>query len=209
MKKLFVSIFVAVLASAALFAQTPEEVIARMDKAMEVFEEKGCAMVMDIKIPILGTISTNMYVLGDKSKAAADIKGEKLITWTDSTTEWTYESDKNEITITKVDPSVGSDAEDNMKMLEDITDGYDVKFKKEDASAWYFRCTKTKDNPRKDDPKNMELTVSKANYLPISVKSVVKGVTVIMHGFTSGVKEKDVTFNPADFPTAKIVDKRQ
>jgi outer membrane lipoprotein-sorting protein len=209
MKKFFACIFAAVFASAALFAQTPEEIITRMDLAMDAFDDQGCAMVMDIKIPILGTISTQMYVLGDKSKAIAEVKDNKLITWIDGTTQWTYESDKNEITISNTDPSNESDAESNMKLLDGVTDGYDVKLKKEDAAAWYFHCTKQKTNPRKDDPKNMDLVVSKATYLPISVKVSEKGVAVTLRDFAIGVNEKDITFNAADFPTAKIVDERK
>lgn len=191
----------------SLFAQTSEEILARMEQQTERFDKEGCTMVMDVKIPILGTFSTKMYLLGEKSRSTTAIRGMEIITWTDSTTDWTYDSAKNEITIEKLKSSGESDA-DNVKMLDGITEGYDVKLKKEDAQAWYFRCTKLKSNPSKDDPKAMDLTVSKSTYLPVSLKVSEKGATVTMRDFTVGATEKDVTFNAADYPSAKIIDKR-
>lgn len=74
-------------------------------------------------------------------------------------------------------------AGDNVKALRNVTEGYDVKLKKETAEAWYFVCTKSKDNTNKDDPKKMDLVVSKATYLPISTTVKEKGVTVTMRDY--------------------------
>lgn len=207
MSRYFTCFFAAVLASVALFAQTPEEILARMDQQTERFEQDGCSLVMDVKIPILGTFSSKMYLLGDQSKSTTVVRGVEIITWTDRTTNWTYDSAKNEITVENLKSTEDSDA-DNVKMLAGITEGYDVQLKKEDAQTWYFRCTKLKSNSSKDDPKTMDLAVSKSTYLPVSLKASEKGVTITMHGFSVGATEKDVTFNAADFPNAEIIDKR-
>ena len=120
-------------------------------------------------------------------------------------TDWDYDASKNELTITN---ATSSDAEDSMASLSGITDGYDVKFKKETADAWHILCTKSKTNTNKDDPKKMDLVVSKATYLPISHSITIKGVTVILRDFVLGVTEEQVTFDPSQYPDAKIIDKR-
>lgn len=205
MKKAIISFLAALLTATALFAQTPEEVIARMDQETARFDTEGFSMVMDMKIPLLGTFPTQMYTLGKKYKAIIEIKGKKAITWSDGVTDWDYDASKNELTITN---ATSSDAEDSMASLSGITDGYDVKFKKETADAWHILCTKSKTNTNKDDPKKMDLVVSKTTYLPISHSITIKGVTVILRDFVLGVTEEQVTFDPSQYPDAKIIDKR-
>lgn len=205
MKKAIISILAALLTATALFAQTPEEVIARMDQETARFDTEGFSMVMEMKIPLLGTFPTQMYTLGKKYKAIIEIKGKKAITWSDGVTDWDYDASKNELTITN---ATSSDAEDSMASLSGITDGYDVKFKKETADAWHILCTKSKTNTNKDDPKKMDLVVSKATYLPISHSITIKGVTVTLRDFVLGVTEEQVTFDPSQYPDAKIIDKR-
>lgn len=100
-------------------------------------------------IPFLGTFSTQMYTLGDKYKGVIDVKGETAITWSDGVTNWDYDASKNELTIKN---AKRSDAEGSMSALNGITEGYDVKLKKETDEAWYFVCTKLKTNTKKDDP---------------------------------------------------------
>ena len=205
MKKVIITLFAALITATALFAQTAEEIVARMDEEMATFEKDGFSMVMDMKIPIMGTFSTQMYTLGKKYKAMLDVKGEKIITWSDGVNDWDYDSSKNEITIKN---ATSSDAEDSMDSLNGITEGYNVKLTKETADAWYILCTKSKTNTNKDDPKKMDLVVSKSTYLPISHSVTVKGVKITLHDFVKGVTEEEVTFDPSQFPTAKIVDER-
>lgn len=205
MKRVFISLLAALLTAITLFAQTPEEIIARMDEQTARFDQEGISMVMDMKIPLLGTFSTKMFTLGDKYKAVLDIKGSKVITWSDGTTDWDYDESKNELTISE---ARSSDAEDSMSSLYGITEGYDVKLKKETAEAWYFQCTKSKTNTKNDDPKKMDLVVSKANYLPISHSVTMKGVTVTLHDFVMGITEDEVSFDQSQYSNAKIIDKR-
>ena len=96
----------------------------------------------------------------------------------------------------------------DMAMFEGITKGYDVKIKKETPAAWYIRCKKSKSNKDKNDPKTMDLVVSKADYMPLSLSAKISMVTITMRGVDYNITEEMATFNPADYPTATIVDKR-
>ena len=209
MKKIFISLFATFLAASTLLAQTPEEIVAKMNQECDRFDTEGVYMVMDMKLPIIGTYSTQMYILGDKSKGVIDVKGDVSIIWSDNITDWDYDVSKNELTIKPANPSdKNEDAGDNVKAMRNVTEGYDVKLKKETDEAWYFVCTKSKDNTNKDDPKKMDLVVSKTTYLPISTTVKEKGVTVTMRDFAIGVTEEQVTFDPAKYANAKIIDKR-
>jgi outer membrane lipoprotein-sorting protein len=207
MKKLFAFISALALAVAA-FAQTPEEIVDRMSEAMEQLESNGLRMTMDIKIPILGTMSTVAWSLGDKMRMEAEAMGKKIITWMDNDTEWTYTAEDNTVTIQNRDAKKPSSEQENMKMLDSVTEGYDVFLKKETDQAWYLQCKKNKSNTNKDDPKTMDLVIAKGTYHPISLSARVSGITVTMRDLGFNVTEKEVTFNKADYPGAVIVDKR-
>lgn len=206
MKRFLITVS-ALFAATALFAQTNEEILARMDAELATLDSNGFSMIMELKIPILGSYSTNMYTRGNKTKALIDVKGEKTILWSDSVTDWEYDVNKNELTITNAKASKSS-SDDNMSALKGVTDGYDVKLKKEDDIAWYFVCTKSKTNTNKDDPKKMDLAVSKTTFLPVRTSITQHGVTVTFRDFAKGVAEADVTFDPSLYPNATIVDKR-
>lgn len=208
MKRILTFLAVMAFASTA-FAQTAEEIIARMDEVMEqVGEENGLRMTMDLKIPILGTMSTTAYVLGDKMRMEAKMMGKNLVTWQDGVTEWTYDSDENVITIESQDQSKKSEEKENMKMFQSATEGYDVSISKETAQAWTIKCKKNRSNTNKDDPKNMEIVVAKDTYYPVSLSAKVDMVTVTIRNIDFHVTEKQVTFNRADYPKANVIDKR-
>ncbi|MBO6064768.1 MAG: hypothetical protein J6P62_12430 [Bacteroidales bacterium] len=207
MKRFFALLAACVLAVAA-YAQTAEEIMAKMEEVMGQFsEENGLRMTMDIKIPILGTLSTKAWSLGDKMRLEAEMMGKKLVTWQDGVTEWTYDSDENTITIEN--QSKKSDEKENMEMFQNATEGYDVSIAKENAGSWTIRCKKSRSNTNKDDPKNMDIVVAKGTYYPVSLSAKVSGVTVTMHDLKFNVSEKEVTFNKADYPGANIIDKRR
>ena len=208
MKRFFICI-AALLASAAIsFAQTPEEIIERMDSEMKKADEMGLAITMDIAIPIIGKTSAAMKVRGEKSRTEMSVKDIKETLWMDKTTMWTYSSANNEVVIDNRKEDSKSSQEENMEMFTGITEGYDVKLEKETADTWQFRCDKSKSNTNKDDPKKMELVVSKKTYLPISHSCSIKGVTVTLRDFAPGVTEEEVTFDPSKYADAKIIDKR-
>jgi outer membrane lipoprotein-sorting protein len=118
---------------------------------------------------------------------------------------WTYDPTNNQI---EVDNVAVSSTNDNVEMLKGITEGYDVSLSRETASAWYILCKKSRSNTNKDDPRTMDLVVSKGTYLPISLSAKVSVVTVTMRNVKYGVNESLVKFNPEDYPGATIVDKR-
>ena len=207
MKKVLFLLLPALLASATLSAQTPEEIIARVDQETARFDAEGCSMVMELKFPIIGAVATTIYTRGDKYKMIMSIKGDTSISWSDGVTDWDYESSKNTVTI-KPHKADGNSEADNAKMMEGITEGYDVRLKKETADTWQFRCTKSKTNTNKDDPKNMDLVVSKATYLPVSLTARAGGQTITMRDVSIGVSEQEVTFDASKYATAKIIDER-
>lgn len=207
MKKI-VAFLVALTLGAAAYAQTPEEIIDRMESEMEKFESEGMSLTMDLKIFLLGTISSTAYTLGDKARIEAEVMGKKVITWTDGQTEWTYESADNVVRIKNADPSKKSSEQDNAELLNGIADGYDVTLTRETADAWYIRCKKSRSNTNKDDPKKMDLVVAKGTYYPVSLSTEISGITVTLRNLAFHVTEKQVTFDRADFPDARIIDDR-
>ena len=188
-------------------AQSAEEIVNKMDEVLSQDHDQGMVMTMDMKIPLLGSFSTTASVLGEKMRAEANIRGERLISWQDETTSWTYDLDKKEVVIENR-TGQSSETEDNAKMLENITDGYSVSLKKQTADAWYITCKKLRTNTNKDDPKTMELVVAKDTYMPISLSATVSMVTVTLRNLAFGVTEDQVTFNPANYPGVTIIDKR-
>ena len=205
MKKLLSIIFFVAMAAVAV-AQTPQEIISRMETEMEKHEKEGIVMTVDAKISILGTVTTKTYSLGDKMRSEGKMMGIEIITWTDGNTEWSYNSKTNEVKISTQEES--SETEGDAEMFSDITDGYDVTIDKETDKAWYLLCKKSKSNKDKDDPKKIELAIAKKTYMPISLKTKMSGVTITMRDISFGVTEKQVTFDAKNYPGVKVVDKR-
>ena len=207
MKRMVFTLMAAFAFVTAAFAQTPEEILARMDKAMEPAEANGMSMAMDVKIPIIGTTTSMMYMLGDKVRSETTIMGHKLVTFSDGTTDWEYDTVNNELTISDAIP--GEDDGSEADMFSGITDDYDVKLKKETADAWYLECKKSKNCQDKEAPDKMDLVVSKVTNLPVSLTAKISGVKCTLRDVKIGVSEELVRFDPADYPDAKIVDKRK
>jgi len=208
MKKLL-SIIAFIAFAGVAIAQTPEEIISRMEAEMAKHDEKeGLAMTMDMKIPILGTFSSRTYTLGDKYRIEVSEDGKQSITWSDGQTDWNYDSEKNEIEIKKHEVKEKTETEGDAKMFSGITDGYDVKLDKETSDSWQFLCKRSKSNPDKDAPKKMTLIVAKGTYMPISLSAKVSAITITMRDLSYGVTEEQVTFSLKNYPTATIVDKR-
>lgn len=201
----------AALVALVAWAQTPEEILAKMSEAMDEKENGGMAMTMDMKIPIMGTISMRMYTLGKKSKMETTLKGHLVIMWDDGKTLCTYNGEDNRITVG--DSTSGGDssseADENLGLAKSAAEGYDVKLVKETADAWYFACKKQKTNKEKDAPKNMELSVWKDSYCLREMNTSMKGVKLTLRDVTYNITEEDVTFDESRFPDAEVVDKRK
>lgn len=207
MKRL-IGLFAALLFAAVSYAQTAEEVISKMEEVMGAHEKEGIVMTMDIKMPIIGTLSTRTWFIGDKYRTEGGMKNVKLVSVCDGTTEWTYDGKSNEITIVSVDPDHKSDEASDAEMFHNVTEGYDVSIKKETDTEWQILCKKSKDNTNKDDPKTMTLVVAKGTFYPVSISAKMSGVTVTLRDVDFGVDESVLTFNISDYPGAKIIDKR-
>lgn len=208
MKRIF-TLFLTFALAATAYAQTAEEIVARMDEVMDKFNpDDGFAMVMEMKIPLLGTFASAVKSRGDKMRMEMDVKGQKVITYIDGDTEWDYNVKEKVVKIKKHDTGKKSKEEENMEMFKSATEGYDVTISKETDKAWYLRCKKSRTNTNKDDPKNMDLVVAKDTYKPLSLSAKVSGITITMRDLDFNVTEKDVTFNQADYPDVKIVDER-
>ena len=199
-------LLLAIAFAVAALAQTPEEIVSRMEAEMDKHENDGIIMTVDVKIPILGTMTTKTYSLGDKLRVEGKMMGVDIVTWSDGVTEWTYDSKTNTIEITK--EKAKDSSEGDAEMFQGLTDGYDVSISKETADAWHILCKKTKANTDKDAPKTVNLVIAKSNYYPLSLSAKVSGVTMTMRDIAFGVTEKQVTFDPREYPTAKIEDKR-
>ena len=208
--KRFILLLTTLLASAALvFAQTPEEIVKNMEAQMDKADQAGLQVTMELKIPIIGTTAARMHVLGKKSRTDIALKGHKSTMWTDESTIWTWTNTptQNEVVVeSKKDSS--SSSEDNLKLAEGITEGYDVTISKETADAWYLNCKKSKSNTDKDDPKTITLVVEKGTYMMKELSTKLKGITVALMDAKLGVSESDVTFDISKCPGAKLTDKR-
>ena len=208
MKKLL-SIIAFIAFAGIAIAQTPEEIISRMEAEMAKHDEKeGLAMTLEMKIPILGTFSSRNYTLGDKYRIEITEDGKQTITWSDGQTDWNYDSEKNQVEIKKHEVKEKKENEGDAKLFNGITDGYDVKLDKETSDTWQFLCKRSKSNPDKDAPKKMTLVVAKGTYMPVSLSASVSLMTITMRDLSYGVTEEQVTFNPKNYPNATIVDKR-
>ncbi len=209
MKRILTCIAACLFSAALLSAQTPDEIIARMDEAMsKIKPETGMKMGMDISIPIIGKTSSDIWILGEKTRMEVSLKDEKSTIWMDETTTWTYTPKDNEVVIENRKPSDSSTTDDNLGLVNSVTEGYNVKLEKETADAWYFNCTKSKSNTKKDDPRKMSLVVDKNTYVAKNLSARTKGITITLRDMASGVTADDVTYDPSKLPGVKVTDKR-
>lgn len=206
---LIICIFAAMIAPKNLCAQTPEEVVERMSAEFKKGDSLGMSFDFAMSIPILGTFKSTNYTLGDKMRLEISERGKKSISWSDGKTSWEYDSEKNEVKITHEKPKEKKEESGDTGLVTSVSDGYDLSFDKNtDAKTWYITCKKSKSNKDKDDPKRIDIAVSKANYMCVYMKTKAKGIGISMENFKLGVTEAQVTFNPAEFPGAKIIDER-
>jgi outer membrane lipoprotein-sorting protein len=190
------------------FAQTPGEIVAKMEETIGKTDTNGMVMSMDMKIPILGTITSRVWTLGEKTRIEGKIKGEKWVSFMDGDTEWQYSPEDNKVRIKHYKLNLGTTEASNAKMFDGVSDGYDISLDKETASAWFLQCKKKKGNKDKDAPKTMDLVVAKGSFYPLSLSAKASGITIKMYDLGFDVTENQVTFNPADFPGATIIDER-
>lgn len=198
----------AIIASAITAnAQTPSEIVTRMSQELAKGDTLGQAFDLVLNIPIIGKAGGRTWLLGDSYKIIVLGKEDSPVSWYNSDTEWKYDPTENTVTIKNHTKSSGS-KDGEVKHLEGLDKDYDLKIDREDAKAWYMTGKKSKTNTKKDDPKKIELAVSKATYLPIYHRCKEKGITVSLENVVIGVTEEEVTFDPAKYPGVKIIDER-
>ena len=209
-KRLLTSVLALLACALAAFAQTPQEILSRMEAELEKYDEsEGVIMTVDVKMPIVGALSTTYYTLGDKYRMDGELMGAKMVTWSDGVTIWTYSYKDNTVEIDNAKPLEKSESDGDMSLFDGITDGYDVSINKEDSKAWYIQCKKSKSNKDKDAPKKMEVVVRKKDYYPVSLSATMSGISITMRDIVFGVSEKQVAFDANDFPGVKVEDKRK
>ena len=206
--RLLSALITALLFATGTFAQTAEEILAKVDAQVNQPTDEGFFMVMEMKIPLIGTVGTDVYSRGDKVRMEINKDGKRSVTYIDGETHWDYDSSTNTVTIKTVKKDQPSEAKENMEMLKGVADGYTPKIQKETSDAWYIRCTKNKNNADKNDPKRMDLVVLKPDYRLKSVSANASILTITMRDFTYGIPESKVTFSADEFPGATIVDER-
>lgn len=209
MKKLFATLFAVVAFVAVAIAQTPQEIVSRMETEMGKLEKQGVVMMADAKIPIFGTMTTKTYTLGDKSRSEGAMLGVEIVTWSDGETIWEYNVKENQVQIENARFNTKSDSNGDLGLFSGITEGYDVSIDKETSTEWNLLCKKSKSNTDKDAPQKIELVIAKGTYVPVTLITKVEGIKITMYDITFGVTEEEVTFNADKYPGVTVVDKRQ
>jgi outer membrane lipoprotein-sorting protein len=102
--KRFLTLLLSVLCASFALAQTPAEILAKMDQEVSLHEAEGVSMVFEFKVPIVGTISSQIWTKGEKARMEFKAASEQMVTWMDETTQWTYNSSNGEVTIENGNP---------------------------------------------------------------------------------------------------------
>lgn len=206
MKKIL-CLFAAIMLAMTAFvagAETPEEIVSRMEAAINSRAEDGIAMTIRVKVPIVGEMCTKTYSRGKKSLTKSNVKGVDCFVWTDGGQIWTYNNKTNEIYYAK---SSSSPDNDNMALFDGIADGYDLCLVEEDEKSWTLKGSKMKSNEDDEAPKKLEIVIAKGSYYPVCLNTKMKGISMKMEEITFGITEEQVTFNRDKFPGVPIIDK--
>ena len=210
MRKILCTLIAFVWVTSAL-AQTGLEILNRMNDRINSHDDDGVSMFIDIKIPVLGTVTTKTLHLGDKTRMEIDVSGEKIITFLEDTIQWVYIPSKNEASklgSTQKSNNPAADSGMNIGLFNDVAEGYDISIKSENLVKWELACKKKRSHPDKDAPKNITIEVRKETYHPLSFSSKIMGLTFTMRDFTFGVSEEQVAFNTDNFPGVRIVEQQ-
>lgn len=194
------------------FAQTGQEIVDRMNQMMSDRKADGICVSVDVKIPILGTVTTKTYSLGNKKRLEIETSEINTITFIDDTLQWTYIPGSSEVALTNIkvgNANASNEPGMDVGMFDDIPEGYDITIKSQNSVKWELLCKRKKSNKDDDSPKTITLEVRKDTYEPISMSTKIMGINCTMHHFIFGVSESKVTFNLDDFPGVTINDQRK
>lgn len=210
MRKLLI-VAVVLFAGMSLRGQTSDEIISRLNETLSQKEYLGSQFDFILDLPILGKMPTHVWENGNHVKMEMNVSGNKAVSWIDDKYTWIYDSKSNEVKIRNLEKdgkSSDKSAEDGMEMFGGITEGYDVSILNEDSETWYLQCKKKKSNTNKNDPKTMELAVSKSTYMPKYLRSKSKGIAISIENVQMGASPSEVIFDASMYPGIKIIDER-
>ena len=202
---------IAFLSATVTFAQTGLEIVNRMNQMMSDRKADGICISLDVKIPIVGNVTTKTYAYGKKRRIDVESSKINTITFIEDTLQWTYVPGTSEVALTNA--KVGNTNTSNEPgmdegMFDDIPGNYDITIKSQNSVKWELLCKRKKAIKDDDFPKTLTLEVRKDTYEPISMNTKVMGISCTMHHFIFGVPESKVTFNPDDFPGVTVSDQR-
>ena len=203
---------IAFFGATVTFAQTGLEIVNRMNQRLSDRNPEGVCVSADVKIPVMGTVTTRTYSRGNKRRMEVESEKINTITFIDDTLQWTYVKGSTEVVLTNlhIGKSNGADSPGmNTGMFDDIPDVYDITIKSQNSVKWELQCRRKKGNKDDDYPKHLTLEVRKDTYEPISLNTKIMGISMTMHHFIFGIPESKVTFNPDDFPGVTVVDQRK
>ena len=171
----------------------------------------GICISLDVKIPIVGNVTTKTYAYGKKRRIDVESSKINTITFIEDTLQWTYVPGTSEVALTNA--KVGNTNTSNEPgmdegMFDDIPGNYDITIKSQNSVKWELLCKRKKAIKDDDFPKTLTLEVRKDTYEPISMNTKVMGISCTMHHFIFGVPESKVTFNLDDFPGVTVSDQR-
>ncbi len=201
---------IAFLSATVTFAQTGLEIVTRMNQRMSDRQSGGMCMSADVKIPVMGTVTTKTYAYGNKRRMDVESSKINTITFIDDTLQWTYVKGSTEVVLTNLNIGKRSDNPGtDTGMFDDIPDAYDITIKSQNAVKWELQCKRKKNIDDDDYPKHLTLEVRKETFEPICMNFKVMGISMSMHHIIFGIPESKVTFNPDDFPGVTVVDQRK
>ncbi len=186
---------------------TAKQIVEKMSAQLERTTTEGFEIDLNLKMPIVGLIRSHIMSLGKKSMMEIESKDNKARTWYDGTTKWDYDFKEGTLTISE-DTSADQNGEGQIAPIKEVGNGYKLSIAGETPTTWKIHCKKEKSNPDKDAPEQIDFTVSKETFLPVYFGGKKSFVTLSFENMKIGVSEESVTFNPADYPDARIIDKR-
>ena len=202
---------IAFLSATMTFAQTGAEIVNRMNERINARRSEGISVIAEVKIPIVGTVSTKTSALGDRRRVDVRMKERDVITFSQQDTTWIYTVQDNSVLITTdtiMSKVNSSNPEGNIDMFGDIVEVYNITIKSQNLVKWELVCKRKKGNKDDDYPKNITLEVRKDTYELISMTTKMMGISMVMRDLKFGLTQKDVTFNQANYPGVKVTDQR-
>ena len=113
-----VALVALLLGPVGMAAQTPEEIVNKMSAQMDRGDAEGLVLDFNMKIPVVGTVTSHNKVLGKKMRMEVTAKDKKSIIWTDETTRRTYDKQTNILTIEANTPAADKQENGNMETFK-------------------------------------------------------------------------------------------